>query len=84
MRQDRGMPIPEFRTPGMRRVLEGMRQLDDELTCWDEQEAPSGASPAVVPWFPNVWGVRCKMAGGQVAIGGSCRGEVSCGGAAHW
>jgi hypothetical protein len=39
MRQDRWMPIPELRTPGMRRVLEGMRQLDNELACWDELEA---------------------------------------------
>ena len=39
MRQDRGMPIPKFQVPGMRRVLEGMRQLDNELACWEEQEA---------------------------------------------
>ena len=39
MRQDRWLPILELRTPGMRRVLEGMRQLDNELVCWEEQEA---------------------------------------------
>ena len=38
MRQHKWTPLTELRAPGMRRVLEGMRRLDNEVACWDEQE----------------------------------------------
>jgi len=38
MRQQMWRSLMELRAPGMRRVLEGMRRLDTELACWDDQE----------------------------------------------
>ena len=37
MRQQKWTPLPEVGAPCMRRVLEAMRRLDNELACWDEQ-----------------------------------------------
>jgi len=56
MRQQKRMSLPELETPSMRRVLETMRRLDNELACWDEQaqetkamtgetDAPQGQPP---------------------------------------
>ena len=39
MRHQNWKPLPELRKPSMRRVLEGMRRLDNELVCWEEQES---------------------------------------------
>jgi hypothetical protein len=35
MKQQMCKPV---RAPGMRSVLEGMRRLETEVVCWDEQE----------------------------------------------
>ena len=43
MRQQKRITVQEL--PGMRRVLEAMRRLDNELACWDEKEAETKVIP---------------------------------------
>ena len=46
MRQQKRIAVQELGAPGMRRVLEAMRRLDNELACWDEKEAETKATPS--------------------------------------